>query len=257
MSAFEALHENRETLEEQRDRARRVAEYANRQVEIYEDALGQIYKLASEFGFEEEGQTQPPRPGRRGRPAKSQKSSQKPAPTNGRRGRKKEPGEVLSGVKIANASNKSEAIKILLRKYPDARPKDVIATCEAAGMSVTAGLVSSIKTKLREEEGVSNDETKRGRKSLPEIVQGVLAKAKDGLKLEDLVDECLRAGYNYTGDKEEGSSEFRKTVTNIVYQTCVGLMEKKQRRGWEGEEPILVRDDERRYRLNPKAKKAA
>lgn len=261
-----------EALQEQRDRAKRLAEFATEQVEIYDDALERVSNLASKYGFGDE-EAEP------STPSKSSSSS------NGRRSTSRRQSSTTVSVKFASltkslkdAENKSQAIKACFAENPDAMPKDVIAACKKAGWDVSVGLVSSIKTKLKQ--GGSSASTGSGGKGkkktgkgklvaaqnrgkstdlpLPAIVQEVLGSNKGGLKLDELVLKCLEAGYVYTGKAKKGTPKWRKAVSQNVYQCCNDLMKSKNRRGWQNEEPIVVRDEtSHRYKLNPKAKKAA
>lgn len=259
-----------EALQEQRDRAKRLAEFATEQVEIYDDALERVSNLATKYGFGDED-AEPSTP-TKPRSSSSSNGSRRTSPR-----RQSSGGSTLSVKSLKDAENKSQAIKACFAENPDAMPKDVIATCKSAGWEVSVGLVSSIKTKLKQ--GGSSSSTgssSRGKKSgksklaaaqdrgkstdlpLPAIVQEVLGTNKGGLKLDELVLKCLEAGYVYTGKAKKGTPKWRKAVSQNVYQCCNDLMKSKNRRGWQNEEPIVVRDEtSHRYKLNPKAKKAA
>jgi hypothetical protein len=253
----------REALQEQRDKAQRLADFHLAQVGVYDEALTKVADLAAEYGFGDDGDSVATAPASTPAPRRQRRTTNRSS--GGRRGT---PGETLSVKDLKKAGNKSQAIKAVFASNPDAMPKDVIATCKDAGFDVTVGLVSSIKTKLKQAGSSSSGKSKsstssasQGTKSnlpLPAIVQACLHKAKNGLKLDELVVKCLDAGYVYTGKQRKNTPGWRKAVSQNVYQCCNDLMQTKNRRGWENDAPIVVRDEtSHRYKLNPKAKKAA
>jgi len=158
--------------------------------------------------------------------------------------------------------NRSELIRSYFEKNGlDSRPRDVIEALKKEGVEVAPALVSIVKHKLNngtsktKKEKVTVAKSKTTRKSgdpLPAVVQAVLEKNKDGLKLGDLADKVEAAGYQYSGKK--GHEGLRQNV----YQALHSLSKEKHHPGYEGTSPVVLHDEtSKRYILNPKAKRTA
>jgi len=158
--------------------------------------------------------------------------------------------------------NRSELIRSYFEKHGlDTRPRDVIEALKKDGIEVAPALVSIVKHKLNngtpkaKKEKSSTVKSKSTRKSgdpLPAVVQSVLEKNKDGLKLGDLADKVEAAGYQYSGKK--GHEGLRQNV----YQALHSLSKEKHHPGYEGTSPVVLHDEtSKRYILNPKAKRTA
>jgi hypothetical protein len=159
--------------------------------------------------------------------------------------------------------NRSELIRAYFKKYgSNARPRDVIEALKKEGIEVAPALVSIVKNKLNGGATVTPkvDKTvvkkaERVAKSgdpLPAVVQSVLGKNKDGLKLADLTNRVEEAGYNYSGKKGHDG------LKQNVYQCLYSLSKEKHHPGYEGTDPVVLHDEtSKRYMLNPNAKRTA
>jgi len=158
--------------------------------------------------------------------------------------------------------NRSELIRSYFEKHGlDTRPRDVIEALKKEGIEVAPALVSIVKHKLnngtpkakKEKAPVAKSKTtRRSGDPLPAVVQAVLEKNKDGLKLGDLADKVEAAGYQYSGKK--GHEGLRQNV----YQALHSLSKEKHHPGYEGTSPVVLHDEtSKRYILNPKAKRTA
>jgi hypothetical protein len=160
---------------------------------------------------------------------------------NGRKGRP--PG------RPGNKINKSEKIREILRSDPNAGNKDVVAVLGKDGITVTDGLVCIIRKKFLDE-GVGK--SKKGKKSakkdakttasakLKVIIREILGKSrnKQGLKLADLSEEIINAGYETTSKKGPDG------LPAIVYQAL--------RQMQEGKATVVHNKQSHRYRLKRK-----
>lgn len=160
--------------------------------------------------------------------------------------------------------NRSELIRSYFEKHGmDSRPRDVIEALKKDGIVVAPALVSIIKHKMnggskavvKKEKVVKATKTTAKKTSgdpLPAVVQAVLEKNKDGLKLGDLTNKVKEAGYQYHGKKgDEG-------LKQNVFQCLYSLSKEKHHPGFEGTDPVVYRDKtSKRYILNPKAKRSA
>jgi hypothetical protein len=153
--------------------------------------------------------------------------------------------------------NKSELIRAHFAKHGlETRPRDVIEALSKNGIAVTAAHVSIEKHKLSggsKPKKVKVEKTlRKSGDPLPAVVQSVLAKNKDGLKLSDLSDKVKEAGYQYSGKKgDEG-------LKQNVYQCLYSLAKEKHHPGYDGTDPVVLHDEtSKRYMLNPNAKRSA
>lgn len=159
--------------------------------------------------------------------------------------------------------NRSQLVRDYFEKHgKDVRPKDVIQALKKNGIEVPSSLVSTIKKNL----GISTpknkvlvkkvekvEKTEKSSAPLPKIVQEVLLKNKDGLRLKEVMEKVQQAGYKYKGNKpvEQG-------LYSNVYQTLHNLASKKPHAGFEGNEPVVIHDgSSHMYKLNPEAKRSA
>ncbi len=159
--------------------------------------------------------------------------------------------------------NRSELIRAYFKKHGnDSRPRDVIEALKKEGIEVAPALVSIIKNKLNGGATVSKKEKTVAKKAsktlvksgdpLPAVVQSVLEKNKDGLKLSDLTNKVEEAGYQYSGKK--GHDGLKQNVYQCLYSLC----KEKHHPGYEGTDPVVLHDEtSKRYMLNPKAKRSA
>ena len=159
--------------------------------------------------------------------------------------------------------NRSQLVRDYFEKHgKDVRPKDVIQALKKDGIEVPSSLVSTIKKNL----GISTpknkvlvkkvekvEKTEKSSAPLPKIVQEVLLKNKDGLRLKEVMEKVQQSGYNYKGNKpvEQG-------LYSNVYQTLHNLASKKHHTGFEGNAPVVIHDgSSHMYKLNPEAKRSA
>lgn len=160
--------------------------------------------------------------------------------------------------------NRSELIRAYFEKHGvDSRPRDVIeAIKKAENVDVAPALVSIIKHKLggpTAKKVAVKTKVKATKKTktnsdlpLPAVCLDVLSKNKDGLKLGDLANKVVEAGYKYGGDKGH------KGLVQNVYQCLYSLSKEKHHPGFEGTDPVILHDEtSKRYMLNPKAKRSA
>ena len=136
--------------------------------------------------------------------------------------------------------NKSEKIREVFRSTPTAKNKEVVAKLGDQGIEVTDGLVSIIKKKFFADKGKPAKKTrakkggrtasakktaskKQPRGDLKVIIKKILGKPshKQGLKLADLTEEIVKAGYKTTSKKG------RDGLPQIVYQTLRIMQEGK------------------------------
>jgi hypothetical protein len=242
-------------LRETRAKHELLASFHKGLVDIYEEAIGKADDLAIKFGIEGEADD-----------ADTGSNGSTQRRTTVRRQSVRQPRKAAPGER----GNMSQAIKAYFDAHgTDAKPKEVIEALGKQGLTVSVGLVSSIKTKLRKDgapakrRGTSNDSAKRSKSAtaaadsslpLPAIVQDALSDNPDGLKLDELAVECINRGYVYTG-KAKGAAK-SKAISQNVYQTVNDLMKKKDRRGFANDAPVVIRDEtSHRYKLNPKSKK--
>ena len=138
----------------------------------------------------------------------------------------------------------------------------MIQALKKDGIEVPSSLVSTIKKNL----GISTpknkvlvkkvekvEKTEKSSAPLPKIVQEVLLKNKDGLRLKEVMEKVQQSGYNYKGNKpvEQG-------LYSNVYQTLHNLASKKHHTGFEGNAPVVIHDgSSHMYKLNPEAKRSA
>ena len=142
--------------------------------------------------------------------------------------------------------NKSEEIRQIFRKNAKAGNKDVVALLAKNDIAVTDGLVSIIRKKFfADGEGKSGKTAKKtrgkgGKKATPAaaknsasaknsaknsrgelkvIIKKILGKPgnKQGLKLADLTEEIVKAGY------KTASKKGRDGLPQIVYQTLLAM----------------------------------
>ena len=152
--------------------------------------------------------------------------------------------------------NKSHEIRCYFEEHGmDSRPRDVIKSLSARGIEVSPPLVSITKGNMLKELGevtpkkeVRKTVNKSGR-PLPAIVTEILANHEDGLRLSDLRDKVIAAGYNYEGAKEEGVG-----VYNNCYQILHSLKSEKHHKGFVDNTPVVLLEDHK-YRINPSAKR--
>jgi hypothetical protein len=159
--------------------------------------------------------------------------------------------------------NRSQLIRAYFEKHGmDSRPRDVIEALKKDGIVVAPALVSIVKHKLNggaktvvKKTKVLKTKASVVRKSgdpLPAVVQSVLEKNRDGLKLSDLTDKVKEAGYQYHGKKGDDG------LKQNVFQCLYSLSKEKHHPGFEGTDPVVYRDKtSKRYMLNPKAKRSA
>jgi len=158
-----------------------------------------------------------------------------PAKAKARKTAKAKPGRP-AGSKV----NKSEKIREVFRSTPTAKNKEVVAKLGDQGIEVTDGLVSIIKKKFFADKGKPAKKTrakkggrtasakktaskKQPRGDLKVIIKKILGKPshKQGLKLADLTEEIVKAGYKTTSKKG------RDGLPQIVYQTLRIMQEGK------------------------------
>jgi hypothetical protein len=236
------------------DQLRIQEEYHKEMVSIHERGLETMQGMIADTKAAEEKLQKGLSNGK----GKGRKTSIPKSPTQARRG----PGRP-AGSKI----NKSEEIRAVFRKKPSIDNKDVVTALSKRGIDVTDGLVSIVKKKFFE----SDDAPKRGKKGkktqarkrassksstsasakrsprkkargkgeLKIIIQEILGKPefKQGLKLADLSEEIIKAGYKTT------SSKGIEGLPQIVYQTLRGMQEGKL---------IVHNKKSHRYRLKKK-----
>jgi hypothetical protein len=180
--------------------------------------------------------------------------------------------------------NKSEEIRKYISENPNCRNKDVVDTLKKTlKIDVNPAHVSMVRKNMEElvDRRVGGDrrvssgraktekkvverkktepkvKTKKSDKELSglpmtTLCAKILQTHKDGLKLSEIAEIVKNSGYTY-----EGSKGFSGLVQN-VYQALHNLSQKGKHRGYEGQTPVIVRDQEsHRYMLNPKAKKVA
>jgi len=161
--------------------------------------------------------------------------------------------------------NKSQLVRSYFEKCGlDSRPKDIIeAIKKAESIDVDPALVSIVKKKLGGVKKTIKAKTPVAKTVLPTkttvsalplraICLEVLCKNKDGLKLGDLANKVVEAGYKYGGEKGH------KGVVQNVFQCLYSLSKEKHHPGFDGTDPVVFHDEtSKRYTLNPNAKRSA
>lgn len=178
----------------------------------------------------------------------------------GPKGRSRVPAKAVAR-KTGEVVSDSSLIRECLERNPDASNEDVVKDLKRSKrMEVKPTLVSSVRANLKKKGAktsrvVSRKPTKakKNRKGLPmpALVVKVLEKApREGIKLVDLAEKVIAAGYDYRGSKgPEG-------VVQNVYQAVHTLSKTIPHAGYEGKTAVVLHDEaNKRWKLNPKAVK--
>ena len=218
--------------------------------------VSKLQKVLSRFG-EQAAATVTPR--------KKAKKVAVAAGAGGRRGRKVDP------------NSKSQMVKAYFDKNGFDHPlKEVAETLtKKHGQEFSIGLVANIKHRLG---GTTHRETpkakapkakktakapkakavkapkvkraKRGQ-TLWNVLDEILSKNSEGLKLAELTEKVKASNYEYRGKGGEDG------LKQNIWQ-CLNKMKKEgTHKGYEGTEPVVIHDANKRYLINPKASKVA
>jgi len=165
--------------------------------------------------------------------------------------------------------SKSKLIREFFEKHPEASNKELIEFYKKKhNIEIKPALVSTVKINM----GVPKSK-RRGRPAkavghvrakevasakaavskkgmpMPACVTKVVAKHKDGLRIDKIL-EGVKKYYTYGGKQEDDG------LKNVIYQALYALSKKKPHRGWKGEIPVILHDEEScTWRLNPKAER--
>lgn len=162
--------------------------------------------------------------------------------------------------------SKSDLIRDFFEKNPDAENKDLIEHFRKKNIEIKPSLVSTVKThmgtrkekrkrgrpvgstKVRAEKATAKAEKKSGL-TMVEAAVRVVAKSKDGLRVNKIL-EGVKKYYSYRGEQGD------QGLKNCLNQALYALSQKKNRRGWKGNAPVILHDKESHtWRLNPKAER--
>jgi hypothetical protein len=179
----------------------------------------------------------------------------------GRRGRKVDP------------NSKSQLVKTYFEKNGFDHPlKEVVdALAKQHGQPFTVGLVANVKHRLggttHREKTAKVEKTVRAKKiekmkgkkvatpkepskrgqTLWDVLNSILSKNSDGLKLGEITNLVKKSGYEYRGGKDLSG------LKQNVWQ-CLNKMKKEgAHKGYEGTEPVVIHDSGKKYHINPKA----
>lgn len=162
--------------------------------------------------------------------------------------------------------NKSELIRDFFRKHPDAANKDCIEFYKKKNIEIHGSLVSIVKSagaptgkrrgrpakvKASAHAAVARaKKVKTAKRGLPMTACiARVVKAKEGMRIDKIV-EGIKKFYTYGGKQDDDG------LRNVVYQGLYALSKKKAHRGWKGEVPVVLHDEESHtWRLNPKAER--
>lgn len=165
--------------------------------------------------------------------------------------------------------NRSDLVRDYFRKHGmDVRNKDLIDSLQKTHkVKIEPSLVSAIRRSISEGKKPKKKITKKAveakkkkvriqkdeglsRLPMPALCATVLKKfgSEDGLKLKEITDMVIDAGYDYKGKKGPLG------VAQNVYQALHGLAQKKSHPGYNGKVAVILHDEtSKRWRLNPKA----
>lgn len=163
------------------------------------------------------------------------------------------------GVKV----NRSKLVREYFTKHRDDSNKNLINFYAKKGIEIKPALVSTVKismglvTKKKRGRPAKSSGTvavarraslKRGL-PMTACVPKALAGSKHGMKVDDIL-RGIKKYYNYRGkQKDEG-------LKNVLYQALYALSKKKSHRGWKGDVPVILHDEEScTWKLNPRAER--
>lgn len=180
------------------------------------------------------------------------------------RSEKKKGRTAVVAKKTREVVSASSLIREHLERDPDASNEEVVKSLKKAKrISVKPTLVSSVRAHLKRKgfktskvagrKPMKTAKVRKTRKGLPmpALVVKVLEKApREGVKLYDLAEKVIAAGYDYRGKKgPEG-------VVQNVYQAVHALSKTIPHAGYEGKTAVVLHDEaNKRWKLNPKAVK--
>lgn len=163
----------------------------------------------------------------------------------------------IKGVK-KEGINKSNAIREYISEFPNCQNKDVVSGLrEKFKIEVNPAHVSIVRKNM--EKGKTKKvksvkvKTKQDLTGVPmtSLCAKILRNHKQGLKLKQIAEIVKNSGYHYEGSK--GFDGLRQNV----YQALNNLAKTGKHRGYEGQDPVVLKDKEKHlYLLNPKAKTA-
>jgi hypothetical protein len=174
---------------------------------------------------------------------------------------KKAGGVKKATTRTARIVSNSSLIRQYLEKNPKAENDEVLKEIKKSHkVEVKPTLVSSVRAILKRKGfktarislKVATKE-KKDRKGLPmpALIVRVLEKApREGMKLREMTDKVIAAGYEYQGNKGwEG-------IAQNVYQAVHTLSKSIPHAGYEGKTPVVLHDmASKRWKLNRKATK--
>lgn len=159
--------------------------------------------------------------------------------------------------------SKSKLIRDFFDRHPDASNKDLIVFYkEKHKIEIKPQLVSTVKASMgipkskrrgrpakdRTHARVAVASAKRGL-PMPACLTKVIAKSKQGLRINEIL-KGLKKLYTYSGKQDEDG------LKNVAYQGLYALSKKKPHRGWKGDVPVILHDEESHtWRMNPKAER--
>jgi len=163
--------------------------------------------------------------------------------------------------KTARIVSSSSLIREYLEKNPKAENEEVVGELKKSHkVDVRPTLVSSVRAILKRKgfktgriSAKTTAKEKKDRKGLPmpALVVRVLERAgRDGMKLREMTDKVIAAGYEYQGNKGwEG-------IAQNVYQAVHSLSKTIPHAGYEGKTPVVLHDSaSKRWKINRKAVK--
>lgn len=166
--------------------------------------------------------------------------------------------------------NRSDLIREYFRKHGmEIKNKDLIESLEKAHkVKIEPSLVSTIRKKMQEGKKPARAAKVKAKAKarsakvvhagemkglpMPALCAAILKKSgKDGLKLKEVTERVIEAGYDYKGNKGNLG------IAQNVYQALHTLSQKKSHPGYNGKVAVILHDESsKRWKLNPKAVRA-
>jgi hypothetical protein len=163
--------------------------------------------------------------------------------------------------------NRSDLIREHFRKHGmEIKNKDLIESLEKTHkVKIEPSLVSTIRKKMHEGKKpakAAKAKTTKDRAKvqvgemkglpMPALCAVILKKSgKEGLKLKEVTERVIEAGYEYKGNKGNLG------IAQNVYQALHTLSQKKSHPGYNGKVAVILHDESsKRWKLNPKAVRA-
>lgn len=161
--------------------------------------------------------------------------------------------------------SKSKLIREFFAKHPEASNKQLIQHYERKGIEIKPALVSTVKINMgtvtkkkrgrpaKAESGRTVASAKRmvSKRGLPmpACITKVVSKSRSGMRVNEIL-KHVKKYYVYGGKKGDDG------LKNVINQALYALSSKKPHRGWKGDVPVILHDEESHtWKLNPRAER--